>query len=554
MASHMGVQTFATERNSNVEFFVHYILEEFGNSLQKNGDLTSFELGAQRQYSSEIASDVWDHCLVGTQRNGRKLELWCQTTCYKGNGTGTPEPNKTYEVRETLVEGLSIRKHFSENPEIDYRSIHFTVGDRRYTYQWFLDLKSAAYDKSVYIGDPGYDIFSEIAATLGSAFTENDKSKSLSECVKKNSFLGAYIQNAIKDLKAWWSDGEHKKSSLADLQWALVATEFNANNGKWPDLATVKGYNIKGRVNASIFEENSDETDPLIAKTAIKLLKKNPFLQSAIEITSNWGEFCDEIKNAASSANDTRSFLETLWSTPLPKRLVIRRLLLRIHTNESVAYVQDRDIDGVTEHNIYSGDHSASQASSICGQILSKLQAAGILSIDAVVERIVVNGKRLINQARWFEAKNGTELKPSFDYVELSLIEAGYKVVSPTAAGIRAIGYHSEISSENVRPYTNLKVVKDATGKIVCVLKAKFFRIQEFPRRCKEEAFVGLSLKYQLSGQTFSKRFTPPLIMYVDMAADCVPPAYAIKRLMSFGWQVVFSTEQLITKLSGKSV
>lgn len=553
MASHMGVQTFATERNSNVEFFVHYILEEFGNSLKKNGDLTSFELGAQHQYSSEIASDVWDHCLVGIQRNGRKLELWCQTTCYKGNGTGTPESNKTYEVRETLVEGLSIRKYFAENPEIDYRSIHFTVGDRRYTYQWFLDLKSAAYDKSIYIGSPGYDIFLEIATTLGSAFTEDDKSKSLSECVKKKSVLGGYIENAVKDLKYWWTDKQHEKSSLADLQWALIAEEFHANDGKWPDLTRAKGCNIKGRVNASIFEEGSDETDPLIAKTAIKLLKKNPFLQAAIDVTYNWGSFCEEIRNAASSATDIRIFLETLWATPLPKRLVIRRLLLRIHTNESVAYVQDRDIDGVTEHNIYSGDHSASQTSSICRQILNNLHSAGIQSIDAVVERISVNGKRFINQARWFEAKNGTELKPSFDYVELSLIEAGYKVVSPAAAGIRAVGYHSEITSENVRPYTNLKVVKNAAGKIVCVLKAKFFRIQEFPRRCKEEAFVGLSLKYQLTGQTFSKRFTPPLIMYVDMAEDCMPPAYAIKRLMSFGWQVVFSTDELIKKL-GKSV
>ncbi|WP_218241201.1 hypothetical protein [Comamonas fluminis] len=554
MASHMGVQKIATERNSNVEYFVHYILEEFANYLKRTGGWSSFELGAQRQYSSEIASDVWDHCLVGTQRNGKKLELWCQTTCYKGNGTGTPEPNKTYEVRETLVEGISIRKYFSENAGADYRSIHFTVGDRRYTYQWFLDLKSAVYDKSVYIGDPGYDIFSDIAAALGSVFTEDEKSKSLSDCVKKNSILGAYIKKAIEELKDWWGDGECKKSNLADCQWSLVANEFNSNNGKWPDLAKVKGGNIKGRVNASIFEENSNETDPLIAKTAIKLLKKNPFLQSAIDITSNWERFCVEIREVASSTTDTRYFLETLWSTPLPKRLVIRRLLLRIHTNESVAYVQDRDIEGVTEHNIYSGDHSSIQASTICGQILSKLQTADILTVESVADRIIANGKRLINQARWFEAKNGTELKPSFDYVELSLLEAGYKVVNPTAASIRTIGYHSEISSENVRPYTNLKIVKDSTGKIVCFLKAKFFRIQEFPRRCKEQAFVGISLKYQLSNQTFIKRFSAPLIMYVDMAEDCVPPEYAIKRLMSFGWQVVFSVEDLIQRLSGKSV
>jgi hypothetical protein len=546
----MGVQAFATERNSNVEFFVHYILREFGDSLKKSGDLVSFALNAQQQYVSDIASDIWDHSLVGIQANGRKLELWCQTTCYKGNGTGTPEPNKTYEVRETLVEGLSIRKKFSECSDADFRSIHFTVGDSRYTYQWFLELKAAVYDCSIYVGDSDYDIFSDIKDVLGSAFTEDDKSLAISECIQKNLVLGGYIRQAVKELGLWWHQEGHKKSNLADMQWSLVSSELASFQGKWPNIDSAIGADIKERVNAFIFDENANETDPLIAKTAIKLLKKNPFLQCAIDTVSNWQEFCNEVKGVASKAIDLKSFLEALWLTPPPKRFVIRRLLLRIHTNDSVSYVQDRDILGITEHNIYSGDQSVEQVSKICDQILNKIQGAGIISVKDTFEKILLNGRRLINQARWFEAKNGTELKPSFDYVELALIRAGYKVISPTVAGIRAIGYHSEVSTENVRPYTNLRIVKDSAGKIVCILKAKYFRIQEFPRRCKEEAWVGLTLKYQLLGKTFSRRFSFPLIMYIDMSKDCVPPEYAIKRLMSFGWQIVFSTEELIEKLS----
>lgn len=302
-----------------------------------------------------------------------------------------------------------------------------------------------------------------------------------------------------------------------------------------------------------VFDADSHETDHLIVEATSRILSKNPFLQSSIRITSNWAKFCADIRGAARKTADIRSFLEYLWCSPLPERLVIRRLLLHVHTDESVAYVQDRDIVGVSEHNIYGGVHSQNQTSEICLQILNSLLSAGVTGTDALVERICTNGRRLIGQARWFESKNGTELKPSFAYVQLFLTDCGFRVVSPSEAGIRAIGYHSEISSERVKPYTNLKVVTDSTGRVLCILKAKFFRINEFPRRCKEEAFVGLSLKYQLKGTTFSRRFDFPLIMYIDMAKDCLPPAYAIKRLMSFGWQVVFSTEQLIATLSSRT-
>lgn len=546
MASHMGVQTFATERNSQVEFFVHFILEEFFLDLEKKGELKNVKLTSQKAYSAEIASDVWDHFVSAKQPNGRELEIWCQTTCYKGNGTGTPEPNKTYEVRETLVEGLSIRQYFKSDTQKDCRSIHFTVGDSRYTYQWFLDLKAAAYDKSIYIGKPKYDIFSDIAASLSGMLTEQNKTASLRSIASGNTELGIHIMQATKELRNWWKDAKHSESQLANAQWQLIQSEYQSASNKWPDLSKVRGQDIKGRTNAAIFSEEMDVTDPLIVKTAAKLLSRNPFLSSAITVLSSWDEFYKSIEKEAPKSGHLENFLAELWIRPLPERLVIRRILVRIHSMESVAYVQDRDVEGITEHNIYSGDHSPSQVRKICQQIEVSLTKANIRTSDDLLKAIKSRGKQLLNQARWFEARNGTELKPSFDYVELALEQAGFRVTTPSVAGFRAIGYHSEISNETVRPYTNLKAVKNSSGKTICYIKAKFFRAQEFPRRCKEEAFVGLTLKYSYASEKFQKRLSVPLIMFLDMASDCVPPSHAVKRLISFGWHAFFSTDDLI--------
>lgn len=549
MASHMGVQTFATERNSQVEFFVHFILERFFTDLEKKGQLKDVKFTSQKAYVSEIASDVWDHFISATQSSGRQLEIWCQTTCYKGNGTGTPEPNKTYEVRETLVEGLSIRQYFKGNPDKDCRSVHFTVGDSRYTYQWFLDLKAAAYDKSIYIGEPKYDIFNDIAATLTGALTEQNKIDALRKVAVGSGLLAKHIKQATKDLEDWWISSNHVESSLANAQWQLIAAEFQKAACNWPDLSKIHGQDIKGRTNSAIFSEVMDVSDPLIPKTAAKLLSKNPFLSCAITVLCSWDLFCKELSDAIPASRKLDDFLALLWGRPFPERLVIRRLLVRIHSTESVAYVQDRDVEGITEHNIYSGDHSVSQTRKICEQIQSSLLADGIRTPGDLLKAIKSRGKQLINQARWFEAKNGTELKPSFDYVELALERAGFRVVTPSAAKLRAIGYHGEISSETVRPYTNLKAVMNASGKVICFIKAKFFRAQEFPRRCKEEAFVGLTLKYRYVDGAFQNRLNVPLIMFLDMATDCSPPAHAVKRLISFGWHAVFSTDDLVTFL-----
>jgi len=545
----MGVQRFAAMRNAQVEYFIHFVLDRFFSDLERLGQISNCELVVQKPYSSDIASDVWDHFLSATQPNGRLLEIWCQTTCYKGNGTGKPEPNKTYEVRETLVEGLSIRGHFGSSSNTDYRTIHFTVGDSRYTYQWFMAMKAAVFDLSIYIGEPDYDIFAEIDECLSGAITEGDKFSRFRSQLAVGSRLCHQLDDVNSLLSNWWESG-FPHSAISDSQWELVKNDRESNANSWPNFDSLNGTDIKGRVNQLVFSEEPDFTDPLISRTAAKLLSRNPFLASAVEVLSSWEQFISNLEEQSRSTPSIEAYLKQLWLTPLPERLVVRRLLVRIHSDEAVSYIQDRDVDGITEHNMYNGEHSELQVTLLCSQIKQDLFSQGIRSATDLSSELRRKGKRLLNQARWFEARNGTQLKPSFDYVILALRDAGFTVCKPQEAGIRPIGYHAEISNENVRPYTNLKAVLAPSGELLCLLKAKFFREPEFPRRCKEESFVGLTLKYHLEGEHFERRFTVPLIMFVDMAIDYCPPPYALKRLISFGWKTVFSPKELIDLLN----
>ncbi|MDX2094426.1 MAG: hypothetical protein SFW64_00560 [Alphaproteobacteria bacterium] len=526
---------------------VHFVLERAMKALSDKGLISSARVSAQKQYVSEIASDIWDHIATGVQKNGKPFQLWCQTTCYKGNGTGAPEPNKTYEVRETLVEGITIRDLVNLQNENEVRTLHFTVGDSDYTYKWFLGLKSASYDKSLYVGKKGLDVFELLDAALRGAITESAKATLLEKCIVEKSELGNLILNAANELFAWFVEGGMPKSNIADLQWQLVNTEHKSHAGKWPDFSKLKGEDIKGRTNRFLFDADIVESDTLIPRAAAKILERKPFLSAALKAVADWPTFETEVQRIYERSGSIEDFVRRLWNAPSPLHLLTRRILLRIHTGDSIAYVQDRDVAGISEHNLYAGSHSEKQVRLICNRIVDDISKGGITTSLMLMNSISTQGKRIVNQARWFEAKNGTELKPSFEYAEMALQSAGFKVLSPAAAKFKANGYHGEITVDNVRPYTNLKAVCNADGKILAILKAKFFRIQEFPRRCKEESFVGLTLKYKFENGAFVPRHNIPVVMFVDMAVDCKPPEYAVKRLISFGWDVVFSTDELIS-------
>jgi hypothetical protein len=111
-------------------------------------------------------------------------------------------------------------------------------------------------------------------------------------------------------------------------------------------------------------------------------------------------------------------------------------------------------------------------------------------------------------------------------------------------------GYYKSFTDSIVREYTNMKVVVRNNAGPVAVIKAKYFRRQEFPRRVKEEGYVGLTSKYVFQGNEFVERIPGiPFIMFVDMDTDWTPPDYAVRAIIHMGWNPFFSISDLMTYL-----
>ena len=289
-----------------------------------------------------------------------------------------------------------------------------------------------------------------------------------------------------------------------------------------------------------------------LVKTVKDLVSTNPFLQVAIDATQNWDDWSSEIFAMPQACKSLLDYISYLWTRPAQEHVLSRRLLLRVNSSESIEYIQDVGITGISEHNLYIGEHSSSQVSQIAKQITAQCQNNNINEPRELKTLLESNDAlRLAKQALAFESKNGTQLKPSFFYIENYLADSYEFRTGKNSALGALIGYHSSLVDSNVRPYTNMKVVnrKDSTiGKVgtVAVIKAKFFRKPEFPRRVKEEAYVGLTAKFDYIDGNFSERFPGlPFIMFVDMASQFKPPEFAVRRLVNYGWDVFFSLEEL---------
>jgi hypothetical protein len=227
-------------------------------------------------------------------------------------------------------------------------------------------------------------------------------------------------------------------------------------------------------------------------------------------------------------------YVSALWTLDGEARLISRRLLLKIHSDEGVDYVQDVDIPGLTEHVLYAGNHTTSQVQQIVKRICRDCRSGGLVTSRAIHNQLIgKRGRRLLAQSFSYEGKNGTELKPSFLYAEQYLLPQ-FQCVSISKSGLpSALPYYRAFTSEKVRPYTNLKAVYcKSSQRYVALLKAKFFREEEFARRAKEEAYVALTLKNEFQNGIFVERYKGlPLIMFVDMARALVPPEFAVRRL-----------------------
>jgi hypothetical protein len=546
--TNMGVQRTATKRNRSAEKVSHYILSSAIQVLEGEGSVQSgWDLHQQYLFESALTRDRWDH-QVDLKLFGpdQFLQLWGQTTCYKGHDNGATEANKTYEIRETLTEALCLRACVPDSQSLFL--VHITFGNPDYVYSWFRPMKESVFDISIYVHDGGVDVFELIDEALRGARTEIQERACLDSQIASGTPLGELINSAISQVVRGLREPGKHRSALGPLQASIISANLKRARSVEP-LGAISGQNIKKSVVDYILSESGTAFNQNVVDAAEEILGRKPFLRTVKAQLRDWSSFLTALRNLCSKAHDLHDQLALLWAADDPAiRESARRILVRLHSTGDIEYAQDFGIAGMTEHNLYSGKHTQVQMDQLVRTLEERFRNAGI-NHSNIYSKIDHEGKKILRSQLYFEARNGTTSKSSFELVLQDLRLDGFEITSPREAGIKLIGYHAEISGELVRPYTNFKIISDRRVGPLCVLKAKFFSAAEFDRRCKEEGFVGLSLKNRWTGEGFSSRFNLPLIMCVDMPENFAPPAFSVLKMRAMGWDVVFGVEELKDRL-----
>jgi hypothetical protein len=548
--THMAaVQRLATARNGRAEILVDFVLRVFATELYDAGRLARFhEPKLQKVFVRDDCNDRFDHFLeldlaqpVGSVEG--PLQIWGQTTCYKGNKSGKPEPNKTYEIRETLVEALSLRRWLREEG-ISFRTVHFTVGQSNYTYPWFRAAKDRSFDLSIYPkATLNTDVlFDELDKLINSEMLEDEMYDQFRSAMGvPGSQTGEFIQTFLGHLRQWLAEGfptsplaDQQADLLSALRQTQVVSLSRALSDPRGDVADIKKR-------AEKVLQGADTDDVLMVRTLQRLMTGKPFLSAALKAGENWASWSSSHFADPNEYRNLEEYVTHLWSAVGSDRLIIRRLLLRIHADQGVNYVQDTDIAGLSEHNLYGGEHSQRQTQEMVMRIALDCRKSGINTPQELFDRLVSKrGLKLLKDSQQFEVRNGTTMTPSFFYLEEALSSHYDFVPFEETLLPLPVGYHATFGSATVNSYDNMKVIVGKhTRRPVAVIRAKFFRQQEFGRRAKEDAYVGLTTRFQYMNGVFEERYPGiPLILFVDMESTCEPLEYAITRLITAGWEV----------------
>jgi hypothetical protein len=550
MSSHMAAQAGATARNSQAELLVETALQLTLERLERRGQIGKSSVTRQPQFKRNDCSDVFDHLVeiesIKTHA-GQPLVLWAQTTCYKGHTTTATESNKTYEIRETLIEALGLRRWLRKE-RVSFRTIHFTVGPAAYAYGWFADAKRMSFDLSVYPPADTESLFEELDRLLHASVTEKESLLRIRNAGAGAPAVVSYLENTEKVLLRWFSNGA-LSNPVADAQADLIertASRMRVHVNPIIAEAALGGAGIKPRVVRVLGGET--DSDAALMRAAARVVKGNPFLETALKAEADWKLWCD--KQYAITGNPSLvAYVRALWCSPEPARRVTRRLLLRIHQPSGVPYVADLGVAGVTEHTLYMADQDPGKLDAIVSGLVANLRLASVRSAHDLEERMRATSSRgVIRASRRFESGNGASVRPSFFYVEEAL-PSKFKFVKFAETDLASpVGYHASFTKAQVNPYDNLRVIVNSrSGTPRAIIKAKFFRQQEFARRAKEEAYVGLTLMHDYASGRFVPRYgSLPLIMFVDMDSTVNPPEFALRRLLNSGWLPTFTMDGLL--------
>ena len=545
----MDTQKLASQRNTRAELVTEFILAQAMETLLLSGTIDGVvNSESQKLYESGICRDVWDHYLcVSLPGSPETIEIWAQTTCYKGHGGGQTEPNKTYEVRETLTEAISLRATWPSG-RCKPRLLHVTYGDPDYTYPWFRPAKASVFDLSVFVNLPGKDVYDAIADVAKVSATQGDFLRNLSQvrADPTNPPLGKALVDAIQAVVNW-CDAGYPTQKMGERQAELISPPSVDALRSLMTRATGSGLKQKALKGIS---DPASVSDPVLESSIKAVLQKKPFLEHARDQLTHWSAFMTEVRSCVGTTKDMNRALTALWMhRDDAVRSSLRRILLRVHTSQGVDYAADFGVHGVSEHNLYGGTPSQVQLDSLMAELERRLSAGGISDPQGLVAAIDKRGAGVLAQLLAYETKNGTVNRFSFEYVTAFLEAYGYQVLSPKEAGILLVGYHAELTGKRVGAYTNFVVVRTRQGKALAILKTKAFSEAEFDRRCKEEGYVGLTLSHQLRSGTFTARQGLSLVMCIDMPSGFSPPPYSVAKLEAMGWSVAFGPHDLMSLL-----
>lgn len=557
-------RSYSNIRNERVELLVHYALSSI-NQKEWFGE-RRFRIGPSG-FCTEFDHIIKDHM--------RNLIFLGQTTCYKERGVDGGEPNKTYEMRETLMEYLLVHVNllFGESEiNIDNtRFFHIIFGDPSYSYSYFHKIRSKCYDLNIVIY-PSQGI-EELYNSLEQILPEDilyDQSYALTKIKsiyisKKIPIINETILNIVTKFNEYLEIG-YPRSITAQIQEKAICDLAKERNPT--AIKTVKnlqpGMGIK-KLYLKAAKGDINSYGDGIRRVVEYIFSARPFLPEAKKALEKgkvgWREYIDSLLVYSNIDVDTPIFnvLYNLWNIEnAMKRELIRRIIIKlpgIVTGRGIAYPQDIPVRGVTEHNLYKKIFNNNKTKELIDYLLNIYISADIISTRMLIQNIKNYGRPIIKKGFDYDVKNGTVIKPVRHYVVQALKKEGYKIrKQKEALGSTIKGYHGELFDVNIRSFTSIEIICTEKGLPIAMLKAKYFRPQEFDRRVKEEGFTSFTSSFNVVKEKDEiilrrKLEKLPRIMFIDTEPNWTPDPEPVKQLIRMGWDVFFKISDLIKYL-----
>jgi len=494
------------------------------------------------------------------------MKIYGQSTCYKERGLSGGEPNKTYEMRETLMEYLLVFLNGLRDKSIDFnhvRFFHVVIGDPTYSYSYFQIIRNETYDLNIEVNfkDELENFYNELEMLIPESIFNNDTACLLAlESVYKST-KNTLVKKAINQISNKL-DSYIKRDCPPNPNGKILREAINyLIESRLPFLDShlskkLSGAGIKENYLKDVKSDMiTDHKSKAVVDTIFSLRPFLPEAKKALNRGKNgWDAYIDSIFKRISSVTNLNDAIQSLWSLTDPgEREISRRLLIKIPgimSTKGVFYPQDIPIKGVNEHNLYAGEFDAHKTQEITIFISSKFRNAKILDAKHIKEAFLQNGRQIIKDGFEYDIKNGTVIQPVLYYLINVLELEGYQLrSSKDVLGETIKGFHSKLFNIDAGHFSSLQFI-EKDGKPIALIKAKYFRKEEFDRRVKEEGFVSLMSFFTFrDGVLAPYRPEFPRIMFIDTNKDWQPNRVSLEILYLLGWDIFFDIDELINYL-----